>query len=1060
MAGRAHTRLKSPHEGTTVNDLRSTAGSTASTARSKSSNWTSIQEWPLRRKVAAALALPVLLAVIFGGLRVQTQLSEASDLSAVKSQAVVLGPAVEFAAATETLAAAAGPQTTPGSTTALSKAKTRFDKAEKGLRDAMGTADLDEETLSDLQGALTIGTNFRANPISRTTGTPEGVFETSRQVNQVTDRVDDVITAISDAQPTPDPNMTVLQDIRSGRSALSSQRILTSLPASGVTAQLRAEIQGAGGRESASIRAIPARVGAQQIPLLQEGNRTRTAIYANVGTDQQVTRARQSGEPSLTAYDTLTMNTVNSINSTLTERMNDARISALRDAALIIGALLAALAFALLIARSLLEPIRRVREGALDVAQNQLPTAIERIRAGHEPAPATAIDVHTKEEMGQLARAVDDMHSQALLLAGEQARLRTQVGDMFETLSRRSTTLVNQQLNLIEKLERDEDDPNRLESLFRLDHLAARMRRNGENLLVLAGASSRRSKQADLALADVLRAAISEVQDYQRVTVSASTQELWLNGAIATDVVHLFAEIIDNALTYSPPESQVIVSTARAVDGGTLVEVADEGLGMAADDIETTNRGLDFGGEVTPDTARRMGLFVVGRLAQRHGIKVRLRTNNQNERGIIASVFLPASALALSRRERQEKAAAAEAPRRHVEAVPNPPAEIDAPTARPRPQGVPSLPTRTPAAPSLRAAESEPDEFLAKYPERSSELPTVVGLNGSSYQDDPDATEQIEIVPPAGPDLAPPEPPRLAGLPQRRPGASGAGTAVETTPEPEVSPTEAFERPAPTNTSSFFSARERATTGPVPLRQPTHPETDDIQTSSWNDSASFDSTSAGDTDSTESTGSTSSLAPFSTGWRADSYSASPISSGSTSSANTSSESTFDEQPALDVPNIETYTPLHTDPPELDEDPFGGPADEPADELSSTDRVDALLGDAQTPIFQTLRSRWLTDDEPDTVSEWSPSDIDAGWKAAREVEHVTAADHTNSGLPVRQPGARLVPGTTASEDNVSSLPTRDPEMIRRILSGHADGVTRGRAAIHDESGFGSADKEDD
>ncbi len=240
------------------------------------------------------------------------------------------------------------------------------------------------------------------------------------------------------------------------------------------------------------------------------------------------------------------------------------------------------------------------------------------------------------------------MHTQALLLAGDEARLRLLVNDMFETMSRRNRSLVDQQLSLIDRLERNEEDPDRLDSLFRLDHLAARMRRNGANLLVLAGAqSSRGDQRAAVPLSSAINAATSEVEDYRRVETSM-VPDCMINGAAAGDIVHLLAELIDNALRYSPPASPVRVSAAQRSDAAVVLEILDAGLGMTDGDRRIANMRLRAGGEVTPDSARHMGLFVVGRLADRHGIRVRLRglSTEQARSGTTAEVYLPSTLLA------------------------------------------------------------------------------------------------------------------------------------------------------------------------------------------------------------------------------------------------------------------------------------------------------------------------------------------------------------------------------------------------------------------------------
>ena len=230
-------------------------------------------------------------------------------------------------------------------------------------------------------------------------------------------------------------------------------------------------------------------------------------------------------------------------------------------------------------ARSLVRPLRRLRDSALRVAHDDLAREIEQVRAGGDPGPIEPIPVHTSEEVGQVAHAVDELHEQAVLLAGEQSRLQLQVGDMFETLSRRSRSLVDQQLSLIDRLERNEEDPERLESLFRLDHLAARMRRNGANLLVLAGAKVPREQAEPVPVSAIINAAASEVEDYTRV-VTATVPDSEIAGSVAGDLVHLLAELLDNALRYSPPISQVRVSAVHTGNGGLVIEVSDIGLGM------------------------------------------------------------------------------------------------------------------------------------------------------------------------------------------------------------------------------------------------------------------------------------------------------------------------------------------------------------------------------------------------------------------------------------------------------------------------------------------------
>ena len=212
--------------------------------------------------------------------------------------------------------------------------------------------------------------------------------------------------------------------------------------------------------------------------------------------------------------------TTSSLTSAVDKEATSARNAAIRDAAIVLGGILAALVLVLLVARALVRPLRRLREGALRVAHEDLPAEIERINAGEQPMPIEPIAVQSTEEIGQVAHAVDDLHEQALLMAAEQTRLQVHVSDMFETMSRRSRSLVDQQLSLIDDLERNEQDPQRLAALFKLDHLAARMRRNGTNLLVLSGAKIRREQTESMPVAAIIGAAASQVEDYQRVVTA------------------------------------------------------------------------------------------------------------------------------------------------------------------------------------------------------------------------------------------------------------------------------------------------------------------------------------------------------------------------------------------------------------------------------------------------------------------------------------------------------------------------------------------------------------
>ncbi|MDT7642306.1 MAG: hypothetical protein QOC83_6594, partial [Pseudonocardiales bacterium] len=326
-----------------------------------------------------------------------------------------------------------------------------------------------------------------------------------------------------------------------------------------------------------------------------------------------------------------------------------ARNSAGIDSVILLLALLGAATVVYLIGRSMLKPLRVLRTTALDVAERRLPAAVQSMRAGEtvnatvEPVPVTSI-----EEIGQVARAFDEVHGQAIRLAAEQSALQTNVSSMFVNLSRRSQGLVERQLQLIEQLERNEQDSEQLASLFQLDHLATRMRRNSENLLVLAGSDLAKRGSAPVPVGDVLRAAVSEIEQYQRVVVQQPPTAAVV-GRAASDMVHLVAELLDNATAFSAPDTQVVVSSSMTAEGNVLVEIADQGVGMPGADLLAANNRLSGPNEVDVSASRRMGLFVVGRLATRHGVGVRLAGTDQargTSGGVTASVTLPSELIA------------------------------------------------------------------------------------------------------------------------------------------------------------------------------------------------------------------------------------------------------------------------------------------------------------------------------------------------------------------------------------------------------------------------------
>ena len=269
---------------------------------------------------------------------------------------------------------------------------------------------------------------------------------------------------------------------------------------------------------------------------------------------------------------------------------------------------------------------------------------VERLQRA-EPVDLNAetrpIGIRDRDEIGQVARAFDAVHSTAVRVAAEQAALRRSVADMFLSLGRRLQALVHRQLELLDELERTEADPQQLRSLFQLDHLATRMRRNAENLLVLSGAEPVRRWSDPVPLPRVIRAASAEIEDYNRVGVMPMA-DVRVVGHAVSDVVHLLAELIENAAAFSPPGTRVQVAGEPAAHG-YLLEIEDQGIGMSDEELAEANEQLAKPASIDLAGAQRLGFYVVGRLAARHGIKVRLRRSWFG--GVAALVLLPSSLL-------------------------------------------------------------------------------------------------------------------------------------------------------------------------------------------------------------------------------------------------------------------------------------------------------------------------------------------------------------------------------------------------------------------------------
>ncbi|WP_038842619.1 sensor histidine kinase [Salinispora arenicola] len=290
------------------------------------------------------------------------------------------------------------------------------------------------------------------------------------------------------------------------------------------------------------------------------------------------------------------------------------------------------------VGRTLAGRLARLRT-VLERSEQQLPELVARMRRGETvdvEQEAPAVDYGT-DEIGQVGRAFTAVRRTAIRAAEGEVNLRRGLNEVFLNIARRSQGLVYRQLAMLDRMERRTEDPDELAELFQVDHLATRLRRHAEDLVILAGAAPSRGWRNPVAMVDLIRGALSEVEAYRRVDIGG-VQSAGLAGRTVGDLIHLLAELIENATGFSPPDTRVHVTGVRKADGYTF-EITDRGLGMSTEALADANSLLDSSPEFDPARTDRLGLFVVARLAARHRVRVRLRRSEAA--GLTAVVHIP-----------------------------------------------------------------------------------------------------------------------------------------------------------------------------------------------------------------------------------------------------------------------------------------------------------------------------------------------------------------------------------------------------------------------------------
>jgi signal transduction histidine kinase len=630
-----------------------------------------LSEWRLPTKLMVVLLVPTLAALAFAGLRVYTQITQANDLDYLLEQVDL--HAKVYVAVNElekegVLASryAAGKNTDQN---ALTEQQRATDEAISGLREATvpfyedsdpGVQESYERLFYRLDGEgfnamrqVATDTKFKFDGFN-VANLYSDAISTLLQVSQLaradvgggvlTSRLN-ALNAVSTAKAQVAEQVMIMAavaqqgDIRTNE--LNELQATVARQDSAIATFNAVATQSERQRFNDTLvdSAIDALARSRQLIVVRGGDDVNLGVEPDEG-------VLQPGNTVLGLFRQIEQGELADLRDQISNLRNSQQQATLRDAAIVLAVLLLAVLLALMVARSLLKPLRVLRSNALDVAYSRLPQTVRRILADPDPVAASKnavepVPVFTREETGQLARSFDAVQEQAVLMATEQALLRDNINSIFVNLSRRSQALVERQLSLIDRLEQDEQDPDQLASLFELDHLATRMRRNSESLLVLSGTGLSRQLSRPVPASDVVGAAVSEVEHYARIEV-ASAPDVAVQGRAVSDLVHVIAELLDNATFFSPADKKVIVRMAMTRKKELAIQITDQGVGMSEEEIAATNARLADPPDLDVAVTRRMGLYVVARLAKRHNVTVRLRDNEDIEGGLIARINVPA----------------------------------------------------------------------------------------------------------------------------------------------------------------------------------------------------------------------------------------------------------------------------------------------------------------------------------------------------------------------------------------------------------------------------------
>ncbi|WP_328942355.1 nitrate- and nitrite sensing domain-containing protein [Streptomyces sp. NBC_00250] len=635
-----------------------------------------LRNWRISTRLVALLTLPVVAATTLGGIRISESLQDMEQLDHMQLLTKLTREATDLAQALQSERdLSAGPLANgrPASDYQVANPRRRTDLEYKAFLQA--TEDVPATEGDEALRSIRQNVNQIASQVSQLHTIRRNAYEKGVSHSVTVEAYSRLIRSLLGlsqdmAQATSNPEMIkrtrALAAFSSAKEYASIQQaiIAAALPPSDRTSgriqpgdRLYAEAAlNSEGVELKSFQAIYESAGGdatERTASLNTGNPSITAAekYAErvLNSDATMPGGPKRGHlnftdeygTKITAMNRIERELLGDMETMARELRQESQRDAIVNGALILLVLGVSLIGAFVVARSMIRSLRRLQDTATKVAQERLPELVKQLSESDPQDVDTSVEsvgVHSRDEIGQVAAAFDDVHREAVRLAAEQALLRGNVNAMFTNLSRRSQGLIQRQLSLISELESREADPDQLSSLFKLDHLATRMRRNGENLLVLAGEEPGRRWTRPVPLVDVLRAAASEVEQYERIELS-SVPATEVAGRVVNDLVHLLAELLENATSFSSPQTKVRVTGHALPDGRVLVEIHDTGIGLSPEDLAAINERLASPPTVDVSVSRRMGLFVVGRLSLRHGIRIQLRPSDSG--GTTALVMLP-----------------------------------------------------------------------------------------------------------------------------------------------------------------------------------------------------------------------------------------------------------------------------------------------------------------------------------------------------------------------------------------------------------------------------------